>query len=56
MFLKIKTKITEQGSALALGEYVGSREKLTRRQFWNTLYEDIVFLIFESSLTTKWWT
>lgn len=40
---EIKTKITEQGSALALGEYVGSREKLTRRQFWNTLNEDVVY-------------
>ncbi|MEK6780685.1 MAG: DEAD/DEAH box helicase family protein [Bacteroidota bacterium] len=40
---EITTKITQQGSALALGEYVGSREKLTRRQFWNTLDEDVVY-------------
>lgn len=40
---EITTRITQQGSALALGEYVGSREKLTRRQFWNTLDEDVVY-------------
>jgi type I restriction enzyme R subunit len=40
---EISTKITQQGSALALGEYVGSREKLTRREFWNTLDEDVVY-------------
>ncbi len=40
---EITTKITQQGSALALGEYIGSREKLTRRQFWNTLDEDVVY-------------
>ncbi len=40
---EITTKITQQGAALALGEYVGSREKLTRRQFWNTLDEDVVY-------------
>lgn len=40
---EITTKITQQGSTLALGEYVGSREKLTRRQFWNTLDEDVVY-------------
>lgn len=40
---EIATRITQQGSELALGEYVGSREKLTRRQFWNTLDEDVVY-------------
>lgn len=40
---EITTRITQQGAALALGEYVGSREKLTRKQFWNTLDEDVVY-------------
>jgi type I restriction enzyme R subunit len=37
---EITTKITQQGTKLEMGEYVGKREKLTRRQFWNTLDED----------------
>lgn len=37
---EITTKITQQGAKLEMGEYVGKREKLTRRQFWNTLDED----------------
>ncbi|MFN5168944.1 MAG: DEAD/DEAH box helicase family protein [Cyclobacteriaceae bacterium] len=40
---EITTKITQQGSRIEMGEYVGSREKLTRRQFWNTLDEDLVY-------------
>ncbi len=40
---EISTRITQQGSKLELGEYVGSREKLTRRQFWDTLDEDVVY-------------
>lgn len=40
---EITTKITQQGTKLEMGEYVGKREKLTRRQFWNTLDEDEVY-------------
>ena len=40
---EITTKITQQGARLDIGEYVGKREKLTRRQFWNTLDEDEVY-------------
>lgn len=40
---EITTKITQQGATLELGEYVGKREKLTRRQFWNTLDEEEVY-------------
>ena len=37
---EISTRITQQGTTLEMGEYVGKREKLTRKQFWNTLDED----------------
>ena len=40
---EITTKITQQGARLDIGEYVGKREKLTRKQFWNTLDEDEVY-------------
>ena len=40
---EIATKITQQGAKIELGEYVGSREKLTRRQFWNTLDEEVEY-------------
>lgn len=40
---EITTKITQQGTRLEMGEYVGKREKLTRRQFWSTLDEDEVY-------------
>jgi type I restriction enzyme R subunit len=40
---EITTKITQQGTMLEMGEYVGKREKLTRRQFWNTLDEDEIY-------------
>ena len=40
---EITTRITQQGTKLEMGEYVGKREKLTRRQFWNTLDEDEVY-------------
>lgn len=40
---EITTKITQQGAKLEMGEYVGKREKLTRKQFWNTLDEDEVY-------------
>lgn len=41
---EIITKVTQQGSTIALGEYVAKREKLTRRQFWEVVdEEDIVY-------------
>ncbi|MBL7796734.1 MAG: DEAD/DEAH box helicase family protein [Saprospiraceae bacterium] len=40
---EIVTKITKEGAALALGEYVGTREKLTRKEFWNTLDENVEY-------------
>jgi type I restriction enzyme, R subunit len=40
---EITTRITQQGAKIDIGEYVGKREKLTRRQFWNTLDEDEVY-------------
>lgn len=40
---EIVTRITQRGGKLELGEYVGSREKLTRKQFWNTLDEDVEY-------------
>ncbi len=40
---EIVTRITQQGAKLELGEYVGSREKLTRKQFWNTLDEEVEY-------------
>ena len=40
---EIVTKITKEGAALELGEYVGTREKQTRKQFWNTLDETVEY-------------
>jgi type I restriction enzyme R subunit len=40
---EIVTKITKEGAKIELGEYVGSREKLTRKQFWNQLDEDVSY-------------
>jgi type I restriction enzyme R subunit len=40
---EIVTKVTQQGSKIELGEYVSSREKLTRKQFWNTLDEEVEY-------------
>ena len=40
---EITTRITQEGVKLDMGEYVGKREKLTRKQFWNTLDEDEVY-------------
>ncbi|MEQ9413520.1 MAG: type I restriction-modification enzyme R subunit C-terminal domain-containing protein, partial [Cyclobacteriaceae bacterium] len=37
---EISTKITQQGTKLEMGEFVGKREKLTRREFWETLDEE----------------
>ncbi|WP_114784124.1 type I restriction endonuclease subunit R [Botryobacter ruber] len=40
---EIVTKVTQGGAKLELGEYVGTREKLTRKQFWNTLDEEVEY-------------
>jgi type I restriction enzyme R subunit len=40
---EIVTQITQQGSTLTMGEYVGQRQRMTRKQFWNTLDEDVVY-------------
>ena len=40
---EVVTKITQQGSKIELGEYIGKREKLTRKQFWNTLDEEVEY-------------
>jgi type I restriction enzyme R subunit len=40
---EVVTKITQQGSKIELGEYIGRREKLTRKQFWNTLDEEVEY-------------
>jgi type I restriction enzyme R subunit len=40
---EIVTKVTQQGSKIELGEYIGKREKLTRKQFWNTLDEEMEY-------------
>lgn len=40
---EIVTKVTQDGSKIELGEYVGTREKLTRKQFWNTLDEEVEY-------------
>lgn len=39
----IETKITKEGSQIALGEKVDKRERLTRKKFWETVDEDIVY-------------
>jgi len=40
---QIETKITKEGARISLGEYIGQREKLTRREFWNQLDEDVAY-------------
>ncbi|WP_426671469.1 type I restriction-modification enzyme R subunit C-terminal domain-containing protein [Mucilaginibacter sp. McL0603] len=40
---EIETKITKQGAKIELGEYIGQRQKLTRKQFWNTLDEEVEY-------------
>lgn len=40
---EISTRITRLGSKIELGEYVENREKLTRRKFWETVDEDVVY-------------
>ncbi|RPD51085.1 DEAD/DEAH box helicase [Paracnuella aquatica] len=40
---QIETKITKGGSKISIGEYIGQREKLTRKEFWNKLDEDVEY-------------
>lgn len=40
---RIKTKITEQGSKIEKGWYVGRRDKRTRRERWEQLDEDLSY-------------
>ncbi len=40
---EIETKITKQGSKISIGEYIDTREKLTRKKFWNQLNEDVEY-------------
>lgn len=39
----IETKITQEGSRIAMGEKVDKRERLTRRKFWESVDEDIEY-------------
>ncbi|MDI3322008.1 DEAD/DEAH box helicase family protein [Pinibacter soli] len=39
----VETKITKDGSTIALGEKVDKRERLTRRKFWESVDEDIEY-------------
>ena len=39
----IETKIRKNGAAIAMGENVDKRERLTRRKFWEAVDEDIVY-------------
>jgi len=39
----IETKITKEGSKIAMGEIVDKRERLTRKKFWETVDEDIEY-------------
>lgn len=41
---RIKTKITEQGSKIEKGWYVGRRDKRTRRERWEQLDEDMTYV------------
>lgn len=40
---EIVTKVTQQGARIELGEYVGVRERLTRKEFWQTAEEEITY-------------
>ena len=40
---RIRTRITEQGSTVEAGEWVGKRDRKTRRQRWEQLDEDLVY-------------
>ena len=39
----METKITKEGSKISIGEYIDTREKLTRKKFWNQLDEDVEY-------------
>ncbi|MDE3184997.1 MAG: DEAD/DEAH box helicase family protein [Bacteroidota bacterium] len=39
----VETKITKDGSRIALGEKVDKRERITRRKFWEEVDEDIEY-------------
>lgn len=39
----IETKITKDGAAIAMGEMVDKRERLTRRKFWEAVDEDVSY-------------
>ncbi len=39
----IETKITKNGAAIAIGESVDKRERLTRKKFWEAVDEDIAY-------------
>lgn len=40
---EIETKITKQGATVQMGEYVGQRQRQTRKQFWSALDEDVAY-------------
>jgi type I restriction enzyme R subunit len=40
---EIVTKITKDGARLEMGEFLDHRQRLTRKQFWNTLDEDVAY-------------
>jgi type I restriction enzyme, R subunit len=40
---EIETKITKSGAKLTIGEYIDTREKMTRKKFWNQLDEDVEY-------------
>ena len=41
---RIKTQITEEGSKIDAGFYVGKRDKLTRKIRWEQLDEDLEYV------------
>jgi type I restriction enzyme R subunit len=40
---EIQTKVSKEGAAIKLGEWVDKRERLTRKKFWETVDEDIIY-------------
>jgi type I restriction enzyme, R subunit len=40
---EIETDVSTHGGTLPMHEYVGTREKLTRKQFWETLDEEVTY-------------
>ena len=39
----VETEITKKGSKISIGEKIDKRERLTRKKFWETLDEDVVY-------------